>query len=99
MTQNSSILLISRFIDLRSAPEVIENDFTPNERQDLLERGRQTVLNFKEFVVKMILQMLREIRNCKTFEDFKGRVLLPLLIELVGQGVKELIRLIFATIF
>lgn len=87
------------FTDFRSVPEVIQNDFTPNERQDLLERGRRTILNLKDLAIKLFLQLLQELRNCKSLEDFKHKILLPLLFDLVGLGVKELIRLICTTIF
>lgn len=99
MTVASFCSIFSKFADFRSVPEVIENDFTPNERQDLLERGRRAVISLKDLAIEIILQMLRELRNCKTFEDFKRHVLLPLLFDLIGQGVRELIKLIFATVF
>lgn len=86
-------------IDFRSAPDVIENNFTPNERQDALERSRRAVLSVKDLVIETLLRMLSELKNCKSLEDFKRYVILPILIELIGLSVKEVIRLIFATIF
>lgn len=87
------------FTDFHSAPEVIQNDFTPNERQDLLERGRRAVLNVKDLAIKMFLQLLDELRNCKSLEDFKHKILLPLLFDLVALGVTELIRLVWQLYF
>lgn len=89
---------VSFFTGFRSAPAVIQNDFTPNERTEIMTRSRQFLAETKEFIVNILLQMLAQLRGCKSFEDFKCRVLLPLLEDLIGLGVGHLIRSIFSAV-
>lgn len=87
---------VSFFIGFRSAPDVIQNEFRSSERQELMTRSRHHLNEAKEFIVNIVLQMLSQLRDCKTFEDFKCRVLLPLLEDLIGLGVGHLIRSVFS---
>lgn len=92
-------ICVSTFSGFRSAPDVVQNDMTPNETRDLLSRGSRALADAKEFLVRVVLQMLSQLRDCRTLEDFKKRVLLPLLEELIGLGVGQLIRFVCSMIF
>lgn len=88
----------SFFAGFRSAPQVMQNDFTPNERRELMDRVGFTLTETKEFIVNILLQMLSQLQNCKTLQDFKCRILLPILEDLIGLGVGHLIRCLFTAL-
>lgn len=85
--------------EFRSAPEVIQYDFTPPERTALVERAKQGLTNLADLAIKLFLRLLKEFRNFKSLEDFKRSVLLPLIEELASVGVQKLIKLIQMAFF
>lgn len=83
---------------LRSAPDVVQNDFTTNDWRDLLERGRWALWESKEYILNILFQIIREAGNIKSWEDFRCRILNPLIGNLIGLGATELIKAIFKMI-
>ncbi|XP_055301021.1 protein C19orf12-like [Sitodiplosis mosellana] len=84
----------AHLLRFRSAPDVVLNDFTPNERTDLLERARRAAVDTKEAVIKMLLQIISALLKCRSKEELIDRVLLPILKQLAEIGITSLLRYI-----
>lgn len=78
---------------------MIQNHFSPHEKQALMEKVKLGVANVADFALKLFFRLLQEFRKFKSLEDFKRAVLLPLLEELVCAGVPLLIKLIKIAFF
>lgn len=85
--------------EFRSAPDVIQYDFSPPERQALMERAKQGLTDLIGVAIKLFFRVVEEFRNFKSLVDFKRAVLIPLIEELACVGVPFLIKLIKMTFF
>lgn len=90
---------VALFTEFDSAPDVLRNDLTENDRMDLLERGRRTLSGWKEVIVDMILNALKNLPDCKTLDEFKCKFLYPLIEDVIRIGSTELIRYLFRLLF
>lgn len=82
------------FTAFRSAPDVVQNEFTPNERTELLERARRAVIDAKEAIIKVLIQVISALLKCRSKEQLIDNVLLPLLKQLAEIGITSLLRYI-----
>lgn len=82
------------FAGPRSVPDVIQNDFTPEEQTSLLERARRHIIDAKEAIIKVLLNMISALCKCRSKQELIDNVLLPLLKQLAEIGIAELLRYI-----
>lgn len=71
----------------------------PQECQSLLKRGMRMLEEIKTYLIENLLFFIKELPNCKTWEDLKKRVLYPLLEQLIAIGAKELVRIVWKILF
>lgn len=84
------------FIGFRSVPNVIQNDFTENQRTELMVRGRNAVLDAKEMILKFLLEVISALVNCRTKTELIDSVLLPLLKELTEVTIRSILSYLTA---
>lgn len=85
-----------RFLGFRSAPDVLQNDFTQNERTELLERLRRAIAESKESLIRLLMHVLEALFKCRSKKEFIEIVLMPILKEFAYVGLRSLIEYLSA---
>lgn len=80
------------FIGFRSIPNIVENDFTETERTEIIDRGRRALIDAKEAILKLLLQLISALLKCNTKRDIIDAVLLPISKELTEVTIRSILR-------
>lgn len=79
------------FTDFRTAPEIMQHDFTAAEQMTIMERGRQFLMDSKEFLFRLVLELVTGLLKCESKNDIMN-VLRPLIEDGLGFIIRSLIR-------